>query len=214
MRDPIPVDGETVNRFVRVFVVVAIALVVCSPFAMQSVSGHRSVEIPPYRFVAGWVEEPAVAGERNALDLEIELLPDRTPVLDAHKNLTANLTKGSVTFAAPLAPRFGQPGRYTFVVIPTEPGNYTLRVAGILNGTAINLTVDLDEVVPLSDLQFPRPTPTPEELHRRIGDLQGQVSGLQGQVTTLLAVAAIGLFLAGISTTLLVLPLLRVRRRP
>lgn len=182
------------------------ALAISAQFAMTPVAAHRSTTQGPYRFVVGWLEEPSIVGNQNGLDFEIELLSDRSPVLDAHQNLTATLTKGSSTISPPLVPQFGRPGRYTFVVIPTEPGNYSLHVTGTLNGTAIDFTLDLDEVVPASDLQFPRPSPT-------IEDLQGQVGGLQGQIVALLAVATIGLILAGITTTMLLLPIFRLRIR-
>jgi hypothetical protein len=196
------------NRSVRIFVAVAIALAGCAPFAWEPVSAHRSVTLDPYRFVAGWLEEPAIAGVQNGLDLEIERLSPPSPpspVLDAHEDLTANLTKGSATISPPLVEQFGRAGRYTFVVIPTEPGNYTLRLTGNLNGTAIDVEVVLDEVVTTSDLQFPRPTP---------GNPEGQIGALQGQVTALFVVATIGLILAGISTIMLLLPvLLPLRKR-
>jgi hypothetical protein len=190
------------NRSVCTFVAVAIALAGCALFAWEPVSAHQAETDGPFRFVAGWLEEPAVAGAQNALDLEIERLSPPSPpspVLEAHKNLTATLTKGSASISPPLDEQFGRDGRYTFVVIPTEPGNYTLRLTGNLNGTAIDVEVVLDEVVTTSDLQFPRPTP---------GNPEGQIGALQGQVTALFVVATIGLILAGISTSILLRPVL------
>jgi hypothetical protein len=198
------------NRFVRLFVAVAIALVGSASFAMEPVSSHRAVTDGSFRFVAGWLEEPAIAGALNGIDLEIEwAATNRSPVLDAHENLTASLTKGSAIIPTPLAPQFGRPGRYTFALIPTEPGNYTLRVAGNMFGEPIDVTVDLDEVVTTSDLQFP----TPGDPEGQVGSLQRQVGSLQGQVTALFVVATIAMILAGISATMLLLPKLPLRKR-
>lgn len=194
----------------RLAVPIAVALlflglgVVTSP----SVAAHKHILVDRFEFVLGWTVEPPTVGVRNGLDLGVSWHENGTAVLFAHQNLTATLMLGSDSYAPPLRPQFGVPGWYTFDVIPTEPGNYSLRVTGNEYGTAIDFTTaDIEDVSPASEMEFPATTPTP-------GDLQAQVAALQGQLTVLLAVAVLGVLLAAASTATAVMIARRVRKGP
>lgn len=192
---------------VSLFVGVIVTLLAFTSFASLPVSAHEHVRVGPYEFTVGWREEPPVVGVLNGLDLEVVWFSNQSAVLNAHLDLDATLMKGSASITPALVPQFGRDGWYTFDTIPTEPGNYSVRILGNLNGTAVDFSVNLQEVAPASDVEFPRPTPTP-------GDLQGQVGALQGQVTLLLVIATLGLLLAVVSTATAVVLARRLRPRP
>lgn len=186
---------------------VALALVSSAPFAGPPARAHSDVDVGPYEFVIGWRVEPPAVGVLNGLDLGISWHANGTAVLSAHQDLTATVTKGARSTSPPLRPQFEMPGWYTFDLIPTEPGDYSVRIRGNLDGTAVDFTVPIEEVSPASEIEFPAANPTP-------GDLQGQVIALQGQLTILLAVASLGVILAAASTAAAVMMGRRLRKGP
>ena len=104
-----------------------------------------------------------------------------------------------------LEPQFGRPGWYTFSVIPTREGDYSVRLVGTLNATAVDVVVNLDPVGPRSDIEFPIADPTPSELQGQIATLSRDNAALRGQVGTALAVGVGGVLvgLVGIAVGLL-----------
>jgi len=146
-------------RSVRVLVfAIAIGLVAAFPLAVRPASAHQHVTVGEYELIVGWRDEPAVAGYLNGLDLGIEHhFPNGTTawVVGVAGNLTAVLSTGPKNVSKALEPQFGRDGWYTFDVIPTRVGTYHLRLLGTLGSTAVDATVNLDDVSPASDLAFP-----------------------------------------------------------
>ena len=60
---------------------------ICLSFATNTALAHTRVEVGPYAFVIGWLQEPAIVGERNALTIEIT--EDEQPVSGAEATLVA-----------------------------------------------------------------------------------------------------------------------------
>lgn len=191
----------------------AVALALLSPFALaQPVAAHEHVTVGTYAFTVGWRIEPALTGVLNGLDMGIEqnLSGTMVAVLGAEANLTATLTTGPASVVKAIEPQDNRPGWYTFDVIPTRIGTYTVHVTGTLNATAIDITVALDDVAAASDVQFPVPDPTATDLSQQLAQVSAQFAALQSQLAVLIVVASIGTILAAAA---LVMSTLQIRRQ-
>src|SRR5881628_1343446 len=135
---------------VRIAVVTALFLgitAVSGLLAAPPVAAHTHVMQGEYELTVGWRVEPTIVGSLNGLDLGIEdHLWNGTVVwvVGVETNLTATLSTGPATKLYALSPQDNRPGWYTFDVIPTVAGGYSVKLAGTLNTTAVNVTVDLD----------------------------------------------------------------------
>ena len=173
--------------------------------------GHEHVIVGEYELIVGWKVEPAIAGVLNGLDVGImDHLPNGTTiwVTGAQATLTSTLVYGSASMSPPLEPQFGQPGWYTFDVIPTRSGQYSVHLVGTLNTTTVNVTVDLDPVDAASTVQFPTTDPTASDLNDSIAELRLENAGLRIQNTL-----ATGIGVAGLGVGLVALALVARTRR-
>lgn len=174
------------------WIIFAALLLPASPAA-----AHTHVTVGRYEFTVGWRTEPAIVGLLNGLDLGIQqnlTNGSKVWVVGVETNLTATLMTGPATTLQALAPQAGRLGWYTFDVIPTVAGAYSVRLAGRLNTTSVNVTVPLDAVARTSDYQFPPSTePSPTDLQRAITQLNAQIAALQTLVTILIAVTVIAI---------------------
>jgi hypothetical protein len=169
-------------------------------FSALPVSGHVRVTIGEYVLTVGWRDEPAVAGVLNGLDFGVQrhFSSNNTtfPVVGAESKLVARLSMGNLGVNKTIEPQFGRPGWYTFDVIPTRPGPYKVRITGMLNTTAIDATVTLDDVSPASDLSFPIADPTADDLQKQLTQANAQVAALQSQLTLVIGVGVVGMVVA------------------
>jgi len=184
------------QRSVRVLaLVLAIGLVAAPPLAVRPASGHAQRTVGEYELTVGWRDEPAVAGYLNGLDLGIQRhFPNGTTawVVGVAGNLTATLATGPASAAKALEPQFGRDGWYTFDVVPTRVGTYSVRLNGTLGSTPVNVKVDLDDVSPASDLAFP----PANDFQSQLDAANAVITGLQGQLLIALVVACLGLLAA------------------
>ncbi|MFQ6013729.1 MAG: hypothetical protein ACE5LS_08875, partial [Thermoplasmata archaeon] len=132
------------------------------------VSAHTSVMVGEFEFEVGWRAEPPLVGELNGLDLGIHRHPSEEPVEGAEGNLTATLRTGPASVVKAIAPQAGRPGWYTFDVIPTREGDYTVQIVGNLEGTAVDITVPLETIIGRAGVDFPVNDPSASDLQDAI----------------------------------------------
>lgn len=111
-----------------------------------------------YEFVVGFINEPAIQGDTNGISVRIT--KGDQPVLGAADTLTAQVSIGDQVKDMTLTPAYGEEGLYESVFIPTQPGDYSFRFTGTLEGVAVDETFTsspegFDSVQPRSDLEFP-----------------------------------------------------------
>jgi len=180
------------------FFAIAIGLVAAFPLAVGPVAAHGHVIVGQYELTVGWRGEPAVAGYLNGLDLGIQHhFSNGTTawVVGVAGNLTATLMTGQASVPKALEPQFGRDGWYTFDVIPTRVGTYSVRLNGTLGSTPVDVKVSLDDVAPASDLAFPVADPISSDLQSR---LNAAIAGLQLLLIIALVVACLGLLVAAV----------------
>lgn len=183
---------------------------------------HDEITVGNYVFTIGWRAEPPLAGQLNGPYIfvstkeahEAEHHSDETAATpeaghedggdDAHKGagvegaeatLTFNVEYGGVNQSYELRPIFGEPGAYTTDFIPTRPGVYTFHLGGSINGEAIELTFDPEEVAAANTLMFPEAAPDAAVLTQQVQAAQSQASTAQ---TIAIVAAVLGLIGVGV----------------
>jgi hypothetical protein len=155
--------------------------------AARPLLAHSRVEIGPYAVVVGWLHEPPIVGERNALVIEIS--EGDVPVEGAEASLDVELLYAGRTFRTNLTPSL-TPGVYTAELFPTVRGQYALRLFGSIGDLEVDETVEPEEVFPASRIQFPESQPDAGELQRAF---QADLSALESQLQTARLLAIIGI---------------------
>jgi hypothetical protein len=117
----------------------AVATLAIASINAPAVDAHeRRTVAGQYTFVVGFINEPAIAGQVNGIDLRITNAQTNEPVEGVEKTLKADVSVGQDMKTYDLRARFGQRGAYTATLIPTKPGVWTFRFYGEINGTRID----------------------------------------------------------------------------
>ncbi|MFQ6013541.1 MAG: hypothetical protein ACE5LS_07860 [Thermoplasmata archaeon] len=175
------------------------------------VSAHEHIEVGDLEFIVGWRAEPPVVGVLNGLDLGISRHPSEEPVMGAEGNLTATLRTGPTSVTKSIRPQFGRDGWYTFDVVPTREGDYTVQIEGTLEGTAVDITVALKTVLGRAGVEFPVNDPSASELQDAILASADETAALRAQVGTLSIIAAVGIIIGAVGVAVASLALWRMR---
>ena len=159
----------------------------------QLALAHESVTVGDYEFEIGWVEEPAIVGQQNAI---LVIVSDTSsgeaqPVEDV-STLEVTVSYGGQSKALTLQP-LGEdtPGQYMAPIIPTVPGQYTIILGGQLGNTTMEGEVNPEEVASADILQFPSIESSEQSGNSGTGDWLVYLSILIGLIALVLAVGAI-----------------------
>jgi hypothetical protein len=207
-------------RPVRVAVLTALLFgiaAVSGLLATSPVAAHTHVMQGEYELTVGWRAEPAIVGSLNGLDLGIQdHLSNGTIVwvVGVETNLTATLSTGQASKMYALSPQDDRPGWYTFDVIPTVAGGYSVKLVGTLNTTAVNVTVPLDAAALASDYEFPLTEPSATDLQNAITALNAQLATLQTLLTVLVAVSVLAVLIGAVSLAFTMRTARAMRRNP
>ncbi len=178
------------------FFVVMIFVWLFAGWQVRSVFAHTRVEVGPYAIVVGWLVEPPVIGERNAVTIEVH--EGDAPVVGVEAALDAEFMYGGQVFRANLNPT-DTPGLYTAEIFPTVRGQYVLRLFGSIGDLEVDEMLEPEEVFPASRIQFPEAQPEPRELQQQIVMLDAEVQAARTLAMIGLGVGVIGL-LVGVFT--------------
>lgn len=121
----------------------------------QSALAHESITVGDYEIEIGWVNEPAIAGQQNAIEVNVTNASSVEPV-DTVSSLTVTISYGGQSKELTLQP-LGEDARGQFAasILPTVAGEYTLKLGGTLDQTVVDVEVHPEEVLPADTLQFP-----------------------------------------------------------
>lgn len=104
-------------------------------------AAHQGKQVGRYRFVVGFGDEPAYAGQKNSVQL---LLSDAAgePVTDLGDSLKVMVMVGRQAQDLSLEPffepgEFGTPGDYRAFFIPSTPGSFTFHFHGSIRGQRV-----------------------------------------------------------------------------
>jgi len=187
---------RVLNAMSALVVVIASLLV----FSGQAYAHERRM-VGPYQFVVGWLTEPAYLGQLNSLDLRISDTRQNpaAAVSGLEKTLTADVAAGGLApFALTVTARFGTPGAYNGVVMPTVKGAYTFHIIGKIDTMTIDEKFSsgpntFGEIEDTAAVQYPAKVPVADELSTKLDAIQSGVDQ-----TRILAIVAIALAVVGL----------------
>ncbi len=121
----------------------------------QLALAHESITVGDYTLEVGWLSEPPVVGQQNAIVVNVSTISDEQPVEDVSA-LTVTISYGGQDKTLTLQP-LGEdtPGQFMAPILPTVAGQYTVKLGGTLGDTAVDAEVEPEEVQPADTLQFP-----------------------------------------------------------
>ena len=129
-------------------------------------SAHEKRTVGQYTMYVGFLNEPAIVEQPNAVDMRVQQgdSANPTPVSGLAGTLKADVKFGSQTTTVALEESDENPGEYTGSFIPTAEGPYTFRIYGTINNMNIDESFTsgpetFSAVESSSSLQFPSKVP-------------------------------------------------------
>jgi hypothetical protein len=200
-------------------VLIAAAALVFWAMSGTALAHERRMVAGKYQFVVGFLNEPAVQGQLNGVDLRVTNTETGQPVTGLEKTLKVRVRAGGgpeKEFA--LEPRFNMPGAYAAYFIPSRPGGYVFTFVGTIDGQQINEVFQsgpgrFNDVSPRDELAFPPVAALdPAQIDQTISALSRRVAELEGTSGRLTALAAAGAVLGLVGTGLGIIGLMRGRK--
>ncbi len=163
---------------------------------------HERRQVGKYTFVVGFLNEPAIQGQPNGLDLTITD-SQGNPVEGAEKTLKVAISYGgSAPKDLPLRARFGMKGKYTADLIPTRAGTYAFVFSGSVNGDSVNERFEsgpgrFNDVAAPTSLQYPETVPAAADVAQQA---QAATAAAQAasQKATIFGLAGIAIGIVGL----------------
>jgi len=183
------------GRLVRPVIVGSVfAVLLCGIWLLTHADGtaareRRSLLNDRFELIVGFLDEPPYEGEPNGLYLRVTDFqdptptpdPDVTPVADPDATpgaepppepvtaFEAEVRYGDQTRPLNLAQDANDPTIYRSVFVPTQPGDYTFRIFGTLDGTEFDEEFrssgnTFPGVTSVGDVQFPAQVPVGQGL--------------------------------------------------
>ncbi len=220
---------------------VCIILLASAPSAWAHTHRVLTINGQQVEFVVGWFNEPAYAGEINAVDFWAHYInatcPQGTvstscPVYGLDQSLRVTVVLGGQTQTLSFSPNLSNDvpplfyGEYTAEVEPTVPGTVSFIIFGNISGTTVNETftcgpTTYECIDPASEIQFPQQNGSSTDLQTALTNAQSQISTLQSQVTqmqgsiqTAYTVGVVGVAIGVIGVVAGVVAMNRGRKRP
>ncbi len=186
---------------------VASATLLCALVALTLLpvraSAHERRDVGKYQFVVGFIVEPAFAGQKNGVDLRVQLPgTPATPVAGLEKTLQVEITHVATgkSKTVPVRALFNDPGHYTADLIPTVPGQYRFRFFGTIEGTTVNEQFTsgdgFSSVEPPDAIQFPEQVAAAASIQGAARDAQATADDAARAATTARTLALVALLLA------------------
>jgi hypothetical protein len=166
--------------------------------AALPVLAHEEVTVGPYTLEVGWVDEPPLAGVKNAVFLSLVETATGTPVEDISA-LKVAIRAGDAERELAMRP-LGEdtPGQFAGDFIPTRRGVYTVRLTGKIEATDVDVTQDIEEAEDAASIQFPEPLPDALATSRAVDEAKAAAANAQTLAVIGIAVGAIGLVVGGL----------------
>jgi hypothetical protein len=179
------------------FVVAALVTAALSVTALP-VLAHEDVEVGPYALEVGWVDEPPLAGVKNAVFLSVVEKESGQPVEDISDLQVAISAGGSVKVLTMRPLGEETPGQFAGDFIPTRRGVYTVKLTGKIEETDFNVSQDIEEAEEAASIQFPEPLPDALAMNHAVEEAQAKASTAQTLAVIGIAVGVVGLALGAL----------------
>lgn len=129
--------------------------------------GHTVDSVGEYRVEIGWMNEPVVSGETNAIEfyvsplepgLELKDQVFKNGITDLKKSIKIKLIYKDESITLPLSPDHNIPGKYYAFINPTISGFYQANILGTIEDTPISLSMHPPKVEERAYIEFPEPS--------------------------------------------------------
>ena len=146
-------------------ILILLSLIIPTTFGIAY--GHTVDSVGEYRVEIGWMNEPVVSGETNAIEFYVSPLKPgvelkdqnfENGISDLKKAIKIQLVYKENNITLPLSPDHNIPGKYYAFVNPTVSGFYQANVIGTIDDTPISLSMHPPKVDERSDIEFPEPS--------------------------------------------------------
>jgi hypothetical protein len=129
-------------------------------FTFQQVLAHTAVQVGDYDVEVGWLEEPPIVGQRNAIVVNVAAPgasdSEQTPQPIDVSGLVVDVTYGGETKTLSLEPLSEDSvNQFVAAILPTVAGTYTVQLRGRLGGTEADVDVEVEEVATADAIAFP-----------------------------------------------------------
>ena len=186
-------------------------------------SAHTVDSVGEYRVEIGWMNEPVVSGETNAIEfyvsplkpgLSLEEQVFENGIDGLKKSVKMQLVYKDESITLPLSPDHNIPGKYYAFVNPTVSGFYQANVLGTIEDTPISLSMHPPKVAERAYIEFPEPSDLTltqiidghTTLIADISDLKESVSNLEeSNQQTNVGYAGVGVGAIGIAIAIIAL---------
>lgn len=127
---------------------------------------HTVDSVGQYRVEIGWMTEPVVSNETNAIEiyvsqlepgLELEEQEFKNGIVGLEETVKIELVYRTEKIALPLSADHDAGGKYYAFVNPTVSGFYQANVLGVIEDTPISLSMHPPKVAERSYIEFPEP---------------------------------------------------------
>ena len=128
---------------------------------------HTIDSVGEYRVEIGWMNEPIVSGETNAIEfyvsplepgIELEDQVFQNGITGLKNTVKIKLIFKDESITLPLSPDHDIPGKYYAFVNPTVSGFYQANILGTIVDTPISLSMHPPKVAERSYIEFPEPS--------------------------------------------------------
>ena len=178
---------------------------------------HTVDSVDEYRLEIGWMNEPVVSKETNAIELHVSPLKKgvelkdqvfENGVIGLEKSLKIQLVLKDHKITLPLEADHNIPGKYYAFVNPTVSGFYQANILGKIGNTTVSLSMHPPKVDERAYIEFPEPTDvTLNQIINSHTTIVGDINRLKESVSNIeqlsyqanLGLAGIGLGIAGIA---------------
>lgn len=198
---------------------VALSLLLVWPSAARA---HEHRRIGAFEMTVGWADEPTFTGFKNGVQLIMRDSAGK-PVTDLGDSIKVEVTFGTQkTAMLPVVPafgkRFGTPGDYRAVIVPTRPGNYTFHFVGKIHDQQVDQSFTssestFDPVSESTEIEFPAKDPSAGELAGRLERQGPRIEAAQaaardanGAAVQSRLLAILGVVLGAVGIVLTVMP--------
>ena len=178
--------------------------------------GHTIDSVGEYRVEIGWMNEPVVSGETNAIEfyvsplepgLELEDQIFKNGIPDLNKTVKIKLIFKEESITLPLSPDHNIPGKYYAFVNPTKSGFYQANILGTIKDTPISLSMHPPKVDERAYIEFPEPADITvtqmidghTALIEDVSDLKDSVSSIEDSQSSNIGYVGIGVGIVGIA---------------
>ncbi|MCE2505239.1 MAG: hypothetical protein J4F36_01930 [Nitrosopumilaceae archaeon] len=210
--------------------IIFILLLLIIPGSIGLAYGHTVDAVGEYRVEIGWMNEPVVSGETNAIEFYVSPLvscpeiPEPIKCAESQefqngveglkKTVKMQLIFKDDSITLPLSPDHDIPGKYYAFVNPTISGFYQANMLGSIKDTPISLSMHPPKVAERSYIEFPEPSDITVQqmidghtaLIEDIGDLKDSVRNLEEtKQQTDMSYVGIGVGLIGIAIAVVAL---------